>query len=71
LRKNCIEERMREIKRLQEISQVPMAHTCNSSYSGSRDQEVLGSKPVWANRANSSQDPFSKIPITKKAGGMA
>jgi hypothetical protein len=26
-----------------------VAHTCNPSYSGSRDQEDLGSKPAWAN----------------------
>jgi hypothetical protein len=28
---------------------VLAAHTCNPSYSGGRDQEDLGSKPVWAN----------------------
>jgi hypothetical protein len=42
---------------------VLVAHVCNPSYSGGRDQEALGSKPVWA---NSSRDPVSKIPITKK-----
>jgi hypothetical protein len=30
-------------------SQVLMAHTCNPSYSGDRDQEDLSSKPAWAN----------------------
>jgi hypothetical protein len=35
----------------------------NPSYSGSRDQEDRGSKPAWT---NSSQDPTSKKPITKK-----
>jgi hypothetical protein len=25
-----------------------MAHTCNPSYSGGRDQEDCGSKPAWA-----------------------
>jgi hypothetical protein len=42
---------------------VPAAYACNSSYSGVRDQEDHGSKPVWA---NSSQDPILKKPITKK-----
>jgi hypothetical protein len=26
-----------------------VTHTCNSSYSGGRDQEDLGSEPAWAN----------------------
>jgi hypothetical protein len=38
-------------------SQALVAHTCNPSYSGGRDQEDYGSKPT---RANSSQDPISK-----------
>jgi hypothetical protein len=45
-----------------------MAHACNPSYSGGRDQEDNGSKPAQANR---SQDPISKKPITKRAGGVA
>jgi hypothetical protein len=45
-----------------------MAHTCNPSYSGGRDQEDHILKPA---RANSSQDPISKIPSTKRAGGVA
>jgi hypothetical protein len=36
---------------------VPVAHSCNPSYSGGRDQEDCGLKPAWA---NSSQDPISK-----------
>jgi hypothetical protein len=40
-----------------------VAHTCNPSYSGGRDQEDCGLKPA---RANSSRDSISKIPITKK-----
>jgi hypothetical protein len=28
---------------------VPVAHACNPSYSGVRDQDDLGSKPAWAN----------------------
>jgi hypothetical protein len=38
-------------------------YTCNSNYSGGRDQEHLGSKPAWA---NSSQDTILKTPNTKK-----
>jgi hypothetical protein len=34
-----------------------VAHTCNPSYSGGRDQEDLGSKSA---RANSVRDPISK-----------
>jgi hypothetical protein len=41
-----------------------VAHTCNPSYSGGRDQEDLGqTEPT---RANSSQDPSSKTPNTEK-----
>jgi hypothetical protein len=47
-------------------SQAQVAHASNPSYSGGRDQEDCGSKPV---RANSSRDPILKIPITKRAGG--
>jgi hypothetical protein len=42
---------------------VPVAHTSNPSYSGGRDQEDLSSRPA---QANSSRDPISKIPNTKK-----
>jgi hypothetical protein len=31
------------------MSQVLVVHTCNSSYTGSRDQEDHGLKPSWAN----------------------
>jgi hypothetical protein len=48
--------------------QAPVAHACNPSYSGGRDQEDRGSKPAWV---NSSLDPNSKILNTKRAGGMA
>jgi hypothetical protein len=44
-------------------SRVPVAHTCNPSYSGDRDQEDYGLKPAWA---NSSRDPILKKPIKKK-----
>jgi hypothetical protein len=40
-----------------------VAHTCNPSYSGSRDQEDHGSKPAWA---NSSQALISKNTHHKK-----
>jgi hypothetical protein len=40
-----------------------MAHTCNLSYQGGRDEEDLGLKPA---RAHSSWDTISKTPITKK-----
>jgi hypothetical protein len=44
------------------VSQTPVAHTCNPSYSGGRDQEDHGSKSAWG---NSLQDPISKKPFTK------
>jgi hypothetical protein len=40
-----------------------VAHTCNPSYSRGRDQEDCDLKPGGA---NSSHDPSSKKPITKK-----
>jgi hypothetical protein len=42
---------------------VPVAHACDPSYSGGRDEEDRGSKPAWA---NSLGDPILKNPITKK-----
>jgi hypothetical protein len=48
-----------------------MAHTCNPSYSGGRDQEDHSLKPALA---NSSRDPILKKPIShthKRAGGVA
>jgi hypothetical protein len=44
-------------------SQAPVAHACNPSYSGDRDQEDCGSRPAWA---KSLRDPILEIPITKK-----
>jgi hypothetical protein len=41
----------------------PVAHSCNPSNSGSRNQEHHSSKPAWA---SSKRDPISKKPITKK-----
>jgi hypothetical protein len=39
------------------MSQVPVAHACNPSYSGGRDQEDFGSKPACT---NNSKDPILK-----------
>jgi hypothetical protein len=41
---------------------VPVAHTCNPSYSGCRDQEDCGSKSA---RANRSVRPYLENPFTK------
>jgi hypothetical protein len=40
-----------------------MAHVCNPSYSGGRDQEDCGSKPT---RTNNLQDPILKKLFIKK-----
>jgi hypothetical protein len=45
-----------------------VAHTCNPSYSGGRDQEDPGWRPVGA---NSSPDPILKNPSQKRTGGVA
>jgi hypothetical protein len=45
-----------------------VAQICNPSYSRVCDQKDLSSKPAWANR---SGDPTSKIPNSKRAGGVA
>jgi hypothetical protein len=45
------------------LIQVPVAHTCNPSCLGGRDQEHRGLKPA---EANSSRNPVSKIPNTKR-----
>jgi hypothetical protein len=45
-----------------------VAHACNPSYLGGRDQEVCGLKPA---QANTSGHPISKIPNIKRAGGVA
>jgi hypothetical protein len=47
------------------INWAPVAHTCNPSYSGDRDQEDHGLKSAWA---NSLQDPILKHPSQKKGG---
>jgi hypothetical protein len=43
-----------------------MAHACNLSSSGGRDQEDCVPSQPWA---NSSRDPVLKIPNTKKGAG--
>jgi hypothetical protein len=46
-----------------------VAHTCNPSYSGGRDQEDCGLKPAWA---NSSTRPYLIKTLHKnRAGGVA
>jgi hypothetical protein len=46
-----------------------VAHACNPSYSGGRDQEDHGLKPT---RANSSARPYLKKLFTKnRTSGMA
>jgi hypothetical protein len=45
-----------------------VTHVFNLSYSGGRDQKDHGSKPA---QTNSLRDPTSKIPNTKRAGGVA
>jgi hypothetical protein len=48
-------------------SQVLVAHTCNPSYSGDRDQEDHGLKPT---QANSFHDPVLKKCITHTQKGL-
>jgi hypothetical protein len=43
--------------------QALVAHACNPSYFGDRDQEDRGSRPAWA---NSLRDPISKLKKKKK-----
>jgi hypothetical protein len=42
----------------------PVAHACNPSYSGGRNQEDRGSKPVWAN--SSARTYLEKKTLHKK-----
>jgi hypothetical protein len=46
------------------LSQLLVAHACNPTYSGGRDQEVGGSMTT---QANTSQRPYFKITNTKKS----
>jgi hypothetical protein len=59
------------IRYIHKDSWASVAHACNPSYSGGRDQEDHGLKPAWA---NSLQDPISKTPSythKKRSGGVA
>jgi hypothetical protein len=48
---------------------VPVAHACNPSYSGGRDQEDRSSKPAWV---NSYMRPYLENTQHKKGlGGVA
>jgi hypothetical protein len=49
-------------------SRAPVAHTCNPSYSGGRDQENWGWRSAWA---NSLWDPISKYPTQRRVGRVA
>jgi hypothetical protein len=52
-----------------DLGQVLVAHICNPSYSGGRDQEDCGSKLA---RANSSSRPYTeKNPSQKRDGEVA
>jgi hypothetical protein len=48
------------------LSQALEAHTCNSSYSGGKDQEDCGSKSA---PGKYTRDPISKNPFTERTGG--
>jgi hypothetical protein len=45
---------------------VPVAHACNSNYSGGRDQEDHSLKPA---QTNSSMKPYLEKTNHKKVGG--
>jgi hypothetical protein len=55
----------RKKKKLALLNWAPVAHTCNPSYSGSREQVDLSSEQAWA---NSSQDPILKKKKNHKKG---
>jgi hypothetical protein len=46
-----------------------VAHACNPSYSGDRDQEDCSSKPAWAN--SFVRFYLKKTLCKKRAGGVA
>jgi hypothetical protein len=58
--------RKTQLQRCSHWAQV--AHTCNPSYSGDRDQEDHDLKPILT---DSSQDPIFKKNHKKRAGGVA
>jgi hypothetical protein len=43
-----------------------VAYACNPSYSGGRDQEDHGLKPIWANSSHDHlEKPFTKIGLVE------
>jgi hypothetical protein len=50
------------------VSWAPVVHTCNSSYSGGKDQENCSVKPA---QENSLREPISKQPFPKRVDGVA
>jgi hypothetical protein len=70
----CICRRLRQVDCQFEVASethcwTSVSHTCNSSYSGGKDQEDRGLKPA---QANSSQDPIKKKKkISKKSWWVA
>jgi hypothetical protein len=48
-----------------EIQLGPMAHACNPSYSGGRDQEDHGSKAAQASSSQTLSHPVLKNPSQK------
>jgi hypothetical protein len=63
-----VPQKKKEKKNAIKKMEKQVAHACNPSYSGGRDQKNHGSKPT---RANSFGDPISKTSNTKRAGGVA
>jgi hypothetical protein len=57
-----IQDRPASKKKKKERCQAVVAHFCNPSYSGGRDQENGGSKPVWT---NNSLRPYLKKRFSK------
>jgi hypothetical protein len=50
------------------ILNVPVAHICNPSYLGAKDQEDCSPRTGWAKSKTLSQ---KKYPTQKKAGGVS
>jgi hypothetical protein len=51
--------------------QVLVAHACNPSYSGGKDQEDCSSKPAQVNSLRDSISKKPKNPAQKRAGRVA
>jgi hypothetical protein len=58
-----------QIKMFFELATV--AHDCNPSYSGGRDQEDCSSKPAQANSSRATISQKNKISSHYRAGGVA